>query len=193
MKSIFCSDDLSRQCSTWQEGEKWPSVCHCYCSTYNTHTHNLKKNELLKNPRERNEMPFFHLQQYDSTKKETKHYLKIEDTHTLIREKGRVCMCVCPGVCDYFIFHCNLNGIWRSHAGHTHRQTGLPLSHCCAPQMPLRDCNNSWSQCPACWTRRMEYTGQMSWLHTHLFVCAGVSKGRSGGQYKNKRSTNTCV
>lgn len=39
----------------------------------------------------------------------------------------------------------------------------------------------------------MEYTGQMSWLHTHLFVCAGVSKGRSGGQYKNKISTNMCV
>lgn len=60
-----------------------------------THTHIQKKKKIpAKKPqREKLDAVFFYLQQYDSTTKETKHYLKIEDTHIPIREKRGVCMC----------------------------------------------------------------------------------------------------
>lgn len=60
MKSIFCSDDLSRQCSTWSERNGHLSATHRHHTRSRTHDPRWK-NELLKNPRERNETPFFHL------------------------------------------------------------------------------------------------------------------------------------
>lgn len=108
-------------------------------------------------------------------KKETKHYLKIEDTHILIRDRGRVCVYVwvCPQVCDYFIFHGNLNGRWRPHT-HTHR----PLS-AATPHMP---CGiviiHGVSQLLA-GPDKWNYAAQMKWLHIcgcmcivyYIFVC----------------------
>lgn len=98
-------------------------------------------------------------------RKETKHYLKIEDTHTLIKERKSVYMWVCPWVCDYFIIHGNLKGRWRPNT-HTHRPPSAM-----APQMPYGVVIiHGVSQLPA-GPDKLNYTAEMGWLHTRVYTC----------------------
>lgn len=117
-------------------------------------------------------MPFFHLQQHDSTKERDK--TLFEDrryTHSDKGEKKSVCVRVCLGVCDYFIFHGNLNGRWRPHT-HMDAHTDRQASQCCGTPDALRDCNNSWSQPTACWTRQMElYCPDEMAAYMCVYVC----------------------
>lgn len=144
MKSIFCSDDLSSQCSTWSE-RKRKKNCHLSPTvamppslpyTHMVHTEKRRHKKTLERGMR---CRFSICSSVIAQRKGTKHYLKIEDTHTHTDkgENNSVSGCVYEhlsgGFGSVWLFHltCNLTVRWKRHT-HTSidGQTDLPvLSH----------------------------------------------------------------